>query len=175
MKRGWLEGPRMSDALFKFVSELMGGPGLLQALAGAVLLAVLGEFSSGPRSTEMNMSWEFHHQSQRAFEEQSLPRIFTQAMNVLAPVAQSGLDSRMPDASHTTLLTFLAVAERTLCWPFTSKRAMAGSFEDRGDTPPFTPPASWKSVFEDLAVVDMFFAVRSCRSWGWCRRAWMYA
>jgi hypothetical protein len=97
-------------------------------------------------------------------QTEDLPRILTIAVTVLAPVAESGLDSRMSAQQYEAISVFFSVAEKALSWSFTPKNALPGVFEDPSEpSTTLQPPATWAELFTgERSIVELFFNV--CRA-----------
>ncbi|KAJ8253440.1 hypothetical protein GJAV_G00212990 [Gymnothorax javanicus] len=84
VKRGSLDKSIDCKGIFHEVSQLINsGNPTVQTLACSILTALLSEFSSSSKTSNIGLSMEFHGSCKRLFQEEALRQIFVLTMEVL--------------------------------------------------------------------------------------------
>eukprot|EP01134_Creolimax_fragrantissima_P005293 CFRG5293T1 len=132
-----------------------------RTIAGYFALAVFSEFSCGPRSSQVGLSWDFHRKAKMKFEGEGLKTSFSYTLKLLhAYMQQSG-----SEATNELLALFLSVAEAALSWRFAqSSEYDCAGYADRessADTHLLRPGPQWTDVFTSGEVVKLFIRIQS--------------
>ncbi|XP_036152458.1 exportin-4 isoform X4 [Myotis myotis] len=84
VKRGSLDKSIDCKSIFHEVSQLISsGNPTVQTLACSILTALLSEFSSSSKTSNIGLSMEFHGNCKRVFQEEDLRQIFVLTVEVL--------------------------------------------------------------------------------------------
>nr|BAG63971.1 unnamed protein product [Homo sapiens] len=84
VKRGSLDKSIDCKSIFHEVSQLISsGNPTVQTLACSILTALLSEFSSSSKTSNIGLSMEFHGNCKRVFQEEDLRQIFMLTVEVL--------------------------------------------------------------------------------------------
>ncbi|ELK24152.1 Exportin-4 [Myotis davidii] len=84
VKRGSLDKSIDCKSIFHEVSQLISsGNPTVQTLACSILTALLSEFSSSSKTSNIGLSMEFHGNCKRVFQEEDLRQIFVLTVDVL--------------------------------------------------------------------------------------------
>ncbi|XP_050548233.1 exportin-4-like [Daktulosphaira vitifoliae] len=89
-----------------------------QILGCSIILALMQEYSTTVKSTDVGLSWESHYAAKKEFEANDLRRIFvfsTQALNEIKNLPQS-----LSQETLTVLKHLLNISENVLVWGFIS-------------------------------------------------------
>ncbi|KAG0038020.1 Exportin-4 [Podila clonocystis] len=166
-KRGWLEGTEQEqDVVYNQISQLLS-MGNHQKEVGLLLArALVDEFSSRGKASNVGLTWDFHYKTKSSFEERHLRLIFEAALHVLHGEMQELLSNPGQEVSGTQkplLSTSLMILESILHWDFstTSQPVLAGTFADEDDDTDkvVVYPDSWRTVLVNAEVLKLFFTL----------------
>ncbi|KAI9234057.1 MAG: armadillo-type protein [Podila humilis] len=166
-KRGWLEGTEQEqDVVYNQISHLLS-MGNHEREAGLLLArALVDEFSSRGKASNVGLTWDFHYKTKNSFEERHLRLIFEAALNVLHSEMQDLLSNPAQEVSGTQkplLSTSLIILESILHWDFStsSQPVLAGTFADEDDDTDkvVVYPDSWRTVLVNAEVLKLFFTL----------------
>nr|XP_015219586.1 PREDICTED: exportin-4 [Lepisosteus oculatus] len=125
--------PRKSDAPAALCGGLFGSPWCLvfllavsdpqtggvwfpqQTLACSILTALLSEFSSSSKTSNIGLSMEFHGSCKRVFQEEDLRQIFVLTVEVLQ---EFSLRENLSAQMSSVFQRYLALANQVLSWNF---------------------------------------------------------
>lgn len=162
VKRSGVElGPDVPvvENIFLEVSQLIssGNPSL-QTIGCSILTALLNEYSSTTRSSDVGLTWEVHLLAKKKFETTDLKKIFQYCLQGLSEFTKLSLPIGH-DAS-ALLKKFLLIAEQVLTWNFQFSmllpRKLIGLFEAQ-QYPTLRPTSEWKEVLLQSSIVELFF------------------
>ena len=95
---------------------VVGGDPSRQMIGCSVLAAIMQEYASTVKSSDVGLRWEIHFRVKRQFEATDLKRIFQFMIRALNAF---GEDTVMPSRESCVLLSrLLAIAENILSWFF---------------------------------------------------------
>ncbi|KAL4233256.1 Exportin-4 [Mactra antiquata] len=162
LKRGTLDVKGASlDGLFQDVTQLISsGNVTMQLVACSMLTALLNEYSSSSRTSNVGFTWEFHTKCKRAFEESDLQKVFLFSLQMLNEIEKQP----SPLARETTavLNRFLSITEQVLCWDFTPRLNMlkrnVGYF-DRDQSVTLKPHDKWRDCLLDSSLTQLMFRI----------------
>lgn len=101
------------------VEQLVAGGDSNQQMIGcSVLAAIMQEYSSSVKSSDVGLRWEVHFRVKRQFEGTDLKRIFHFVVTVLRSFVGAGEDKPLNRESCLLLSRLLAIAESVLSWFF---------------------------------------------------------
>lgn len=134
VKRGSVEdlGADRGQILTEVEHLVVGGSPACQVVGCSVLAAIMQEYASTVKSSDVGLRWEIHFRVKRQFEATDLKRIFQ--FTVRALLAFGGESGRSPDQESCVILSrLLAIADTILNWFFvpmtTLPKRLIGVFE----------------------------------------------
>ncbi|KAH9381536.1 hypothetical protein HPB48_005489 [Haemaphysalis longicornis] len=113
-------GPEALDELLQQAAHMVAsGDSAMQSTGCSLLSALLVEFSSSTRATDVGLTWEVHLRAKKAFETNHLRKVFQFCQQGLREAA-SGLGPGRPiRPEHRSLLRrLLLLSEQLLSWNF---------------------------------------------------------
>ncbi|KAG9349710.1 hypothetical protein JZ751_028158 [Albula glossodonta] len=139
VKRGSLDKSIDCKGIFHEVSQLISsGNPTVQTLACSILTALLSEFSSSSKTSNIGLSMEFHGSCKRLFQEDALRQIFMLTMEVLQEFSRrENLSAQM----SSVFQRYLALANQST------------------HNVTLKPTESWREALLDTRVMDLFFTV----------------
>ncbi|XP_035250493.1 exportin-4 [Anguilla anguilla] len=159
VKRGSLDKSIDCKSIFHEVSQLISsGNPTVQTLACSILTALLSEFSSSSKTSNIGLSMEFHGSCKRLFQEEALRQIFVLTMEVLQEFSRrENLSAQM----SSVFQRYLALANQVLSWNFLPPnlgRHYIAMFESTHNVS-LKPTETWREALLDTRVMDLFFTV----------------
>ncbi|XP_063069807.1 exportin-4 [Engraulis encrasicolus] len=159
VKRGSLDKSINCKGIFHEVSQLISsGNPTVQTLACSILTALLSEFSSSSKTSNIGLSMEFHGNCKRQFQEDDLRQIFMLTMEVLQEFSRrENLNAQM----SSVFQRYLALANQVLSWNFLPPnlgRHYIAMFEATQNVM-LKPTEAWRDALLDTRVMDLFFTV----------------
>ncbi|KAM4682626.1 exportin-4 isoform 4-T4 [Amazona ochrocephala] len=159
VKRGSLDKSIDCKSIFHEVSQLISsGNPTVQTLACSILTALLSEFSSSSKTSNIGLSMEFHGNCKRIFQEDDLRQIFMLTVEVLQEFSRrENLNAQM----SSVFQRYLALANQVLSWNFLPPnlgRHYIAMFESSQNVM-LKPTESWRETLLDSRVMELFFTV----------------
>lgn len=160
VKRGSVEdlGANRGQILNDVEQLVLSGDSNQQMIACSVLAAIMQEYSSSVKSSDVGLRWEIHFRVKRQFEGTDLKRIFHFVVQALRTFGSD--DSQMDRESCLLLSRLLAIAESVLSWFFVPStmlpKRLIGVFE-ADQNPSLRPGPQWSDVFLEPNVVELFY------------------
>lgn len=159
VKRGSLDKSIDCKSIFHEVGQLISsGNPTVQTLACSILTALLSEFSSSSKTSNIGLSMEFHGNCKRVFQEEDLRQIFMLTVGVLQEFSRrESLNAQM----SSVFQRYLALANQVLSWNFLPPnlgRHYIAMFESSQNVL-LKPTESWRETLLDSRVMDLFFTV----------------
>ncbi|XP_012863228.2 exportin-4, partial [Echinops telfairi] len=159
VKRGSLDKSIDCKSIFHEVSQLISsGNPTVQTLACSILTALLSEFSSSSKTSNIGLSMEFHGNCKRIFQEEDLRQIFLLTVEVLQEFSRrEHLSAQM----SSVFQRYLALANQVLSWNFLPPnlgRHYIAMFESSQNVM-LKPTESWRETLLDSRVMELFFTV----------------
>uniref|UniRef100_A0A8D2D5N7 Exportin-4 n=1 Tax=Sciurus vulgaris TaxID=55149 RepID=A0A8D2D5N7_SCIVU len=153
VKRGSLDKSIDCKSIFHEVSQLISsGNPTVQTLACSILTALLSEFSSSSKTSNIGLSMEFHGNCKRVFQEEDLRQIFMLTVEVLQEFSRrENLNAQM----SSVFQRYLALANQVLSWNFLPPNYILLMIEHFF----FAPTESWRETLLDSRVMELFFTV----------------
>ncbi|KAG0300024.1 Exportin-4, partial [Dissophora globulifera] len=166
-KRGWLEASEEEqDVVYSHITQLLAMGDQEKRIGLALAHALVDEFSSRGKASNVGLTWDFHYKTKLSFEERHLRLIFEAALKVLHEQLQDliAIPGQEVSGSQKPLLSLsILLVESMLQWDFASNNqlVLAGTFADAEDdfTVTVVYPASWRSVLVNADVLSMFFTL----------------
>ncbi|NXC14061.1 XPO4 protein, partial [Corythaeola cristata] len=161
VKRGSLDKSIDCKSIFHEVSQLISsGNPTVQTLACSILTALLSEFSSSSKTSNIGLSMEFHGNCKRIFQEDDLRQIFMLTVEVLQEFSRrENLNAQM----SSVFQRYLALANQVLSWNFLPPNYILlihyiAMFESSQNVM-LKPTESWRETLLDSRVMELFFTV----------------
>uniref|UniRef100_A0A8C5WN15 Exportin-4 n=1 Tax=Laticauda laticaudata TaxID=8630 RepID=A0A8C5WN15_LATLA len=164
VKRGSLDKSIECKSIFHEVSQLISsGNPTVQTLACSILTALLSEFSSSSKTSNIGLSMEFHGNCKLIFQEDDLRQIFMLTVEVLQEFSRrENLNAQM----SSVFQRYLALANQVLSWNFLPPnnilliicRHYIAMFESSQNVM-LKPTESWRETLLDSRVMELFFTV----------------
>ncbi|XP_053312418.1 exportin-4 [Spea bombifrons] len=159
VKRGSLDKSIDCKSIFHEVSHLISSCNpVVQTLACSILTALLIEFSSSSKTSNIGLSMEFHGSCKRIFQEEDLRRIFMLTIEVLQEFSRrENLNAQM----SSVFQRYLALSNQVLSWNFLPPnlgRHYIAMFESSQNVM-LKPTESWRETLLDRRVMELFFTV----------------
>ncbi|XP_041739253.1 exportin-4 isoform X3 [Coregonus clupeaformis] len=159
VKRGSLDKSINCKGIFHEVSQLISsGNPTVQTLACSILTALISEFSSSSKTSNIGLNMEFHGSCKRIFQEDNLRQIFVLTMEVLQEFSRrENLNAQM----SSVFQRYLALANQVLSWNFLPPnlgRHYIAIFESTQNVM-LKPTETWREALLDTRVMDLFFTV----------------
>uniref|UniRef100_A0A4W5MZ84 Exportin-4 n=1 Tax=Hucho hucho TaxID=62062 RepID=A0A4W5MZ84_9TELE len=154
VKRGSLDKSINCKGIFHEVSQLISsGNPTVQTLACSILTALISEFSSSSKTSNIGLNMEFHGSCKRIFQEDNLRQIFVLTMEVLQEFSRrENLNAQM----SSVFQRYLALANQVLSWNFLPPNHIL-SFSTQNVM--LKPTETWREALLDTRVMDLFFTV----------------
>ena len=141
------------------VSQLITGGNMQMQMVGcSILSALMAEYATTVKSSDVGLAWEIHFKAKKQFELTDLKSIFqfcVQALKELTPT----LSSPIPPERSNLVLRLTTLAESILSWSFISinlPKKLISVFES-DQNPSLRPGASWKDPILNPQIPQLFF------------------
>ncbi|XP_055939615.1 exportin-4-like [Argiope bruennichi] len=148
----------VADFLTEVSRLITSGDPTMQTIACSILTALLNEFSSSTRASDVGLTWEAHLMAKKKFERTDLKRLFQFCLQGLSELNK--VVPPIPPDTAKLFKKFLIIAEQVLTWNFQFAmllpRKLVGMFESQ-QSPALRPNAEWHDVFLDPNVMGLFF------------------
>ncbi|KAK7874402.1 hypothetical protein R5R35_001498 [Gryllus longicercus] len=165
VKRGSVEdfGVEREKILSEVEQLILNGNFTHQILGCNIISAIIQEYATTVKSSDVGLTWEVHFQAKKQFEVTDLKRIFrfcVQALNQL-----TSLNPPFSDEIKNILKHLLSITEGVLTWGFISAwlpKRLVGVFEavyESEHSPPLRLGAQWREIVLDPTVINLFFTV----------------
>lgn len=137
---------------------IAGGNMQMQMIGCSILSAMMSEYATTVKSSDVGLPWEVHFKAKKQFELTDLKSIFefcVQALKELTPT----LTSPIPPERSNLVLRLSTLAENVLSWTFINvnlPKKLISVFES-DQNPSLRPGAPWKDTIMDHQVSKLFF------------------
>ncbi|KAF9200490.1 Exportin-4 [Haplosporangium sp. Z 27] len=164
-KRGWLENtPEEQDVVYNHITHLLSMGDHEKKIGLSLAHALVDEFSSRSKASNVGLTWDFHYKTKISFEERHLRLIFEAALKILHEQLQDlivNVGQEVSGSKKPLLSLSILLVESILQWDFSSNSqpVLAGTFADDEDdvSKMIIYPESWRSVLVNADVLSMFF------------------
>ncbi|GIY56076.1 exportin-4 [Caerostris darwini] len=148
----------VADFLTEVSRLISSGDAMMQTIGCSILTALLNEFSSSTRASDVGLTWEAHLMAKKKFEKTDLKRLFQFCLQGLSELNK--IVPPIPQDTAKLFKKFLIIAEQVLTWNFQFAmllpRKLVGMFESQ-QSPALRPTGEWHDVFLDPNVIELFF------------------
>lgn len=159
-KRQFVDGDNaiITQMLNDLSQLIMSDNNRLQVVGCSVLAALLNEFASSTRASDVGLPWEAHLRAKKMFESIHLPRIFEFCLHGLTQASR--IQQPIPTDALYLIRKFLSLAEQILSWNFhftmMLPRKLVHLFETQV-CPALRPGREWKATLLQAQVPALFF------------------
>uniref|UniRef100_A0A4W5MZ62 Exportin-4 n=1 Tax=Hucho hucho TaxID=62062 RepID=A0A4W5MZ62_9TELE len=159
VKRGSLDKSINCKGIFHEVSQLISsGNPTVQTLACSILTALISEFSSSSKTSNIGLNMEFHGSCKRIFQEDNLRQIFVLTMEVLQEFSRrENLNAQMSSVFQRYLALSAFLTLLALTWGSLGRHYIA-MFQSTQNVM-LKPTETWREALLDTRVMDLFFTV----------------
>ena len=141
------------------VSQLITGGNMQMQMVGcSILSALMGEYATTVKSSDVGLAWEIHFKAKKQFELTDLKSIFEFCVTALKELTPT-LTPNMPPERSNLVLRLTTLAESILSWSFISinlPKKLISVFES-DQNPSLRPGASWKDTILNTQIPQLFF------------------
>ncbi|XP_050026376.1 exportin-4-like isoform X1 [Dermacentor andersoni] len=142
----------LNDILQQSTQMVASGDQHLQSIGCSILSALLVEFSSSTRATDVGLTWEVHLRAKKSFEANHLRKVFQFCQQGLREAANRLGTGPVRPEDRNLLRRLLLLSEQLLSWNFQFSmllpRKLVGLFEAQ-QTPTLRPGLEWKGAFDE--------------------------
>ncbi|XP_015117470.1 exportin-4 [Diachasma alloeum] len=163
VKRGSIEdnGEERRAILNEVEGMVMSGDMQRQLLGCSMISALMQEYASTVKSSDVGLKWEVHFSAKRHFEVTDLKRIFKFSISALSELTKDGI----PETSLPLVKHLLSIAEGVLVWGFiyaNLPKRLIGVFEavyESDSSPALRMGPMWRDVILEPVVLQVFFSL----------------
>ncbi|XP_046738110.1 exportin-4-like isoform X2 [Diprion similis] len=163
VKRGSVEdlGRDRGQILNEVEGLIMSGDSRRQLLGCSIISALMQEYATTVKSSDVGLAWEVHFKAKKQFEISDLKRIFKFCFGALGELTKSEIqEALLPLIKH-----LLSITEGVLVWGYVSPhlpKRLIGVFEsayESDSSPALRLGPMWRDVILDPSVLDLFFTL----------------
>ena len=131
----------------------------MQMVGCSILGAMLQEYATTVKSSDVGLPWEVHFKAKKQFELTDLKSIFQFCLQALRQLAPTLTTVPIPAEKHNLILRLTTLAEAVLSWTFINvnlPKKLISVFES-DQNPSLRPGATWKETIFDPTIPQLFF------------------
>jgi len=131
---------------------------LQQILGCEILSAILQEYATNTKSSDIGQTWEWHFKEKMEFEKTDMKQLFQFCVEMLAGLTEKLFEEEtLPFVKH-----ILAIAESMLVWKhflesLPKRLAKLCTNTDSGENPPLMLSSEWRHIILDPVILNVFF------------------
>ena len=140
---------------------IVGGNMQMQMIGCSILSAMMQEYATTIKSSDVGLPWETHFKAKKQFELTDLMSIFQFCLHALKELSLTLTTVPIPPERHNLVLRLTTLAESVLSWSFINvhlPRKLISVFET-DQNPSLRPGAPWKDIILDPAIAPLFFSL----------------
>ncbi|XP_018372809.1 PREDICTED: exportin-4-like [Trachymyrmex cornetzi] len=131
-----------------------------QILGCNILSAILQEYATTAKSSNIGLTWEVHLKEKRQFEQSDMKKIFKFCVEIFNELIKKDFD----ESTLPLVKSLLSILENMLSWRYIyanlPKRLLyMWEILESGNNPPLSMHTSWQDVILDPAILDLFFTL----------------
>ncbi|XP_067013326.2 exportin-4 isoform X2 [Anabrus simplex] len=165
VKRGSVEdcGADRGQLLTEVEQLIVSGDPAKQILGCNIITALMQEYATTIKSSDVGLTWEAHFKAKKQFEVTDLKRIFQFCVNALGELTRHA--PPYPPQMVNLLNLLLSITEGVLTWGFISAnlpKRLIGVFEsvyESEQSPALRLGPHWREVILDPNVINLFFTL----------------
>ena len=130
----------------------------MQMIGCSILGAMMQEYATTVKSSDVGLAWEVHFKAKKQFELTDLKSIFEFCVQALQELSANLAVPFAPEM-HNLLLRLITLAESVLSWTFinvTLPKKLISVFES-DQNPSLRPGATWKDTILKPVICQLFF------------------
>jgi len=158
-RRSVEDGGEDRGVVIKEVQQLItGGSPQMQMVGCSIITALMQEYATTVKSTDVGLPWEVHFKAKKQFELTDLQNIFRFSVSALRELASNIVLPLSEEMAHL-LRRLTIISETVLTWTFINvnlPKKLISVFES-DQNPSLRPGAAWKEVMLDPTLVSFFF------------------
>ncbi|CAG5101281.1 Similar to Xpo4: Exportin-4 (Mus musculus) [Cotesia congregata] len=143
-------------------SMVTSGDSKRQLLGCSIMSALMQEYATTAKSSEVGLTWDLHFKAKQQFEITDLKRIFKFVTTALSELTKDSVPMEtLPLIKH-----LLSIAEAALTWGYVIFDSMSQGlirlFEDFSESeasPSLRPEKVWQDVILDPMIIQIFFTL----------------
>ncbi|OXU22639.1 hypothetical protein TSAR_013645 [Trichomalopsis sarcophagae] len=158
IKRGSVEdlGAQRKEILNEVEGLIMNGDLPRQLLGCSIISAMMQEYATTIKSSDVGLAWEIHFKAKKQFEVTSLKRIFKFCVQALGELTKADI----PESILSLIKHLLSICESVLMWGFIYR--LIGVFEsvyESDNSPTLRLTTAWRDVILESSVIELFFTL----------------
>jgi len=158
-RRSVEDGGEDRGVVIKEVQQLItGGNAQMQMVGCSIITALMQEYATTVKSSDVGLPWEVHFKAKKQFELTDLQNIFRFSVGALRELA-AAIVLPLTEERSLLLRRLTVIAETVLTWTFINvnlPKKLISVFES-DQNPSLRPGAAWKDVMLDPGLVSFFF------------------
>ena len=137
---------------------ITGGNSQMQLIGCSIITALMQEYATTVKSSDVGLPWEIHFKAKKQFESTDLQNIFKFSVGALRELAATIVLPLSQEMSGL-LRRLIIISETVLSWTFINvnlPKKLISVFE-ADQNPSLRPNVAWKEVMLDTSLVSFFF------------------
>eukprot|EP00094_Tigriopus_californicus_P000138 TCALIF_00134-PA protein Name:"Similar to xpo4 Exportin-4 (Xenopus laevis)" AED:0.05 eAED:0.05 QI:354/0.88/0.9/1/1/1/10/107/1127 len=130
----------------------------MQMIGCSILSAMMQEYATTVKSSDVGLAWEIHFRVKKQFELTDLKSIFQFCIQALQELSNRVQQPIEPDLNNL-LLRLISLTESVLSWNFINvhlPKKLISVFES-DQNPSLRPGITWKDIILDPSIIQLFF------------------
>ena len=158
-RRSVEDGGEDRGVVIKEVQQLItGGNAQMQLVGCSIITALMQEYATTVKSSDVGLPWEVHFKVKKQFEQTDLQNIFRFSVAALRELA-ANMVLPLNDEMRNLVRRLTVISATVLSWTFINvnlPKKLISVFEN-DQNPSLRPGAAWKEVILDPSLVSFFF------------------
>ena len=137
---------------------ITGGNAQMQLIGCSIITALMQEYATTVKSSDVGLPWEVHFKAKKQFESTDLQNIFRFSVGALRELA-ANLVLPLNEELRNLVRRLTVISETVLSWTFINvnlPKKLISVFE-ADQNPSLRPGAAWKEVMLEPSLVSFFF------------------
>ena len=137
---------------------ITGGNAQMQLIGCSIITALMQEYATTVKSSDVGLPWEVHFKAKKQFESTDLQNIFRFSVGALRELA-ANLVLPLNEEMRNLVRRLTVISETVLSWTFINvnlPKKLISVFE-ADQNPSLRPGAAWKEVMLEPSLVSFFF------------------
>ncbi|XP_011647101.1 exportin-4-like isoform X1 [Pogonomyrmex barbatus] len=162
IKRGSVDdfGQERSRILDEIENLIKGGDLSNQILGCNILSAILQEYATTAKSSDIGLTWEVHFKEKKQFELSDMKKIFKFCIEIFGELIKKDFN----DSTLPVVKPLLSIVESILTWSFIyvnlpKRLYYMCEVNESGNSPPLRLHIQWQDIVLDPAILDLFFTL----------------
>ena len=137
---------------------ITGGNAQMQLIGCSIITALMQEYATTVKSSDVGLPWEVHFKAKKQFESTDLQNIFRFSVGALRELS-ANLVLPLNEEMRNLVRRLTVISETVLSWTFINvnlPKKLISVFE-ADQNPSLRPGAAWKEVMLEPSLVSFFF------------------